>query len=335
MIYAKSDYYVIVNDTIISYFGKAETVNVPSSADGIRIRRIGAGAFMKNRYLKKVKIEEGIKEIGEKAFSECENLCEVWLPESITEVDDTAFKGTDKLKTVNCYVKVTCDEFANIMEGGIRLTDDRVLLDPVLLGAKNERLIRTFMRAAVDGIFKARNDMNILFCMEREGTDEERRITRSYVFRDYAKNYDHENEMLLRDQSGSFTDKIANNVALIRIKHDEEKDDIMAICFEHHMSELEETAQVLYIKQGSADDNGVYLNLDIRSGIWYFHNGFKTVINGKTFYIRYAEVFARGDERPYVRVDTTPGVFDKNGPVTDNETVYDIESMNRFLCNLV
>ncbi len=335
MIYVRADDYVIVNDTIISYSGKAKTVTVPSVIDGIRINRIGAGAFMKNKYLQKVKIEEGINEIGEKAFSECSSLREVWLPESITDIESSAFKGTDGLIFVNCYVKITCDEFENILEGGIRLTDERVLLDPILLGAKNERLIRTIMRSSFDGAFKVRSDMNILFCMERDAADEKRRITRSYVFRDYMEYFDHESEIQLHDQCGSFTDKIINNVVSIRIKHDEEKDDIKAICFEHNMSELEETAQVLYINQGSADDMGVYLNLDIRSGIWYFHNGSKTIVDGKTYFIRYAEVFARGDERPYVRVDTTPCVFDENGPVTDNKKACDIEGMNRFLCNLV
>ena len=65
-----------------------EELTLPGSASYAK------GAFAFNRNLKKVVIEEGVKELPFYCFERCENLAEISVPESLTRVGVGAFKGT-------------------------------------------------------------------------------------------------------------------------------------------------------------------------------------------------------------------------------------------------
>ncbi|MBR0153511.1 MAG: leucine-rich repeat protein, partial [Lachnospiraceae bacterium] len=76
-----------VGDRAFAVCGFTELV-LPGSAE------YGESAFAFNRNLKKVVIEEGVKELPFYLFERAENLQEISVPESLTRVGVAAFKGT-------------------------------------------------------------------------------------------------------------------------------------------------------------------------------------------------------------------------------------------------
>jgi hypothetical protein len=74
---------------IVGYTGTEKKVNIPSSIDGIPVRKIGLAAF-KFKGLTEVIIPDGITTIGEEAFYG-NNMKSVYIPASVTTIGNSAF----------------------------------------------------------------------------------------------------------------------------------------------------------------------------------------------------------------------------------------------------
>ena len=86
--------------TITGYTGEAEELSIPSTLGGFSVRRIADKAFWFNRFLKSVKIPEGVKFIGNSAFESCYNLNMISLPSSLEFIGDSAFLYTSLVDVV-------------------------------------------------------------------------------------------------------------------------------------------------------------------------------------------------------------------------------------------
>ena len=75
-------------------------VVVPSTLNGGRVTRIGAGAFDGCDQVTSIVIPEGVEEIGARAFRNCSALTEVTIPSSVTQIGDGAFEGCSSLTMV-------------------------------------------------------------------------------------------------------------------------------------------------------------------------------------------------------------------------------------------
>lgn len=77
------------------------TLVIPSYTDiggkKYRVTEILDGAFIKNRSVTHLKINEGVLRIGRSAFKSCINLVTAYMPNSLAEIDKEAFSGCAKL----------------------------------------------------------------------------------------------------------------------------------------------------------------------------------------------------------------------------------------------
>ena len=110
----------IMQNRLITYFGKREIVTIPD--DSVRI--IGAHAFMSNKRIKRISIpnsvltiensafcnckllesirmSNAISSIGKWAFSECESLTDIIIPDSVSSVEEGTFSRCKSLRSVS------------------------------------------------------------------------------------------------------------------------------------------------------------------------------------------------------------------------------------------
>jgi len=76
---------------LLSYYGSAETVELPAELDGYPLTVLGEDCFAYAFSVKKLLIPESVKTIGAYAFSNCEELREIYIPKSITSIGQGAF----------------------------------------------------------------------------------------------------------------------------------------------------------------------------------------------------------------------------------------------------
>jgi hypothetical protein len=88
--------FIIINDVLIRYKGKAEIVKIPSS-----IKKIADGAFRDNIDVKIVIISDGVVSLGKNMFLGCTNLVSVVLSATIESIGDNAFANCTKLVDIN------------------------------------------------------------------------------------------------------------------------------------------------------------------------------------------------------------------------------------------
>lgn len=72
---------------------------IPSTYNGLPVRRIEKGAFQYYDSLKSVVIPNSVTEIGESSFMCCESLTNVTIPESVTYIHEGAFAGCVNLQS--------------------------------------------------------------------------------------------------------------------------------------------------------------------------------------------------------------------------------------------
>ena len=93
--------------TIYKYYGDEKEVKIPSSIDGIQVKKI-CGDIMLNNYrnasifeeknnVEKIIIPEGVEEINGYCFNYLMNLYEINIPESVKVISCYAFEGCEKL----------------------------------------------------------------------------------------------------------------------------------------------------------------------------------------------------------------------------------------------
>lgn len=101
-------------------FKNVETLEIPSTIDGVNIVKISNYAFQNQSSLKSIVLPNEIIDIGISAFENCNNLVEVNFPEKLQYIRKGAFKNC-ALKKINIFsnVKIIGDsafEYCNFLE---------------------------------------------------------------------------------------------------------------------------------------------------------------------------------------------------------------------------
>ena len=81
--------FVIEENKLIRYYGRAESPNIPES-----VTEIGSHAFAYNSYIVRISIPDRVTAIETSAFFNCCNLCEIQLPNKLQAIGKRAFIGT-------------------------------------------------------------------------------------------------------------------------------------------------------------------------------------------------------------------------------------------------
>lgn len=88
--------------TILGYSGKESDIIIPSTIDGIKVKRIDDEAFSYCDPMESVVISEGITSIGSSAFQGCSNLTRVVIPKSVTSIGSNSFYECSSKMQVFC-----------------------------------------------------------------------------------------------------------------------------------------------------------------------------------------------------------------------------------------
>lgn len=86
--------------TISRYTGQELTITIPSSINGLPVKRIGNGAFEAISQITRVTIPNGVISIGDGAFYQCSDLVSVALPASIKTIGKAAFRECKSLSDI-------------------------------------------------------------------------------------------------------------------------------------------------------------------------------------------------------------------------------------------
>lgn len=122
------DGFCVFDDTILFYDGEEKKKVVPDSVRGIRIRHIGAGAFLGNENLFALEIAEGIETIGIAAFEGCTRLSRVTFPATLQSIGYEAFKDCS-IKNSEIKLRFTKYEYEQLLVQGIRIGIGELLIN--------------------------------------------------------------------------------------------------------------------------------------------------------------------------------------------------------------
>lgn len=94
-------YSIIDNEVRIDgYKGSATSLDIPSIINNLPVKIIGWGAFLRNYYIERVTIPNGIRTIEGNAFSGCLALREASIPPSVIEIGQQAFLGNTNMEAI-------------------------------------------------------------------------------------------------------------------------------------------------------------------------------------------------------------------------------------------
>lgn len=122
--------FLVVNGTLIEYFGDREEVEITedlgilritSSAFGTKkeirsliladtVEELGTGTFSSCKELTSVRLSAGLKELPANLFQNCESLEEIVIPEGVEKIGRYAFRDASNLKYISIPDTVTCIE---------------------------------------------------------------------------------------------------------------------------------------------------------------------------------------------------------------------------------
>lgn len=102
--YAKGDECAVIID-VAEGFENVETLEIPSTIDGVSVVKISNYAFENQNSLKSIALPNGIIDIGYSAFENCTNLAEANLPEQLQYIRQNAFKNC-ALKEIETFSDV-------------------------------------------------------------------------------------------------------------------------------------------------------------------------------------------------------------------------------------
>ena len=97
----------IEGDTVTYYHGTSTNVVIPSTWGGVKITKIGNGAFRDCSSLASVSIPSSVTSIGGSAFRDCSSLASASIPESVTSIGNSAFYGCSSLSSISIPDGVT------------------------------------------------------------------------------------------------------------------------------------------------------------------------------------------------------------------------------------
>ena len=131
------DNFGVIGDTIVSYDGKSSVVKIPADIRGLKIKRIGAGAFYRSNNLRVLEVAEGIEEIGESAFAACEKLVNISLPSTMQFIEKDAFALSGNIEDFSIVLEIGKTEYELLMESGIETQDGKVIIDQSIIAPYN------------------------------------------------------------------------------------------------------------------------------------------------------------------------------------------------------
>jgi len=126
--YIGDENFLVINDSIICYIGKEANVIVPSTINGVEIKKIANNAFFSNRTIKNVTLPNSIVSIGNSAFEECRYLERINIPDDVASIGDKVFKYCYKLTDISLPNKITVIPYESfrlcIALNNVKLSDD-------------------------------------------------------------------------------------------------------------------------------------------------------------------------------------------------------------------
>ncbi|MCL2796917.1 MAG: leucine-rich repeat protein [Firmicutes bacterium] len=129
MIYSEAhvagDKFVIADNTLISYFGTENMVEIPEG-----VTKIANHVFRNRESLQKIMLPDSLAVIGMGSFQRCTNLAGITLPKGLTEIGQNAFYGCTSLQSITISADVAtigfdafyvCDNLTIYTEASSRL----------------------------------------------------------------------------------------------------------------------------------------------------------------------------------------------------------------------
>ncbi|MBE5850293.1 MAG: hypothetical protein E7298_09070 [Lachnospiraceae bacterium] len=305
--------YLIADDVIIIYNGKSPTVTVPAHFEDINVRKVGAGVFYGNEAVEEICVADGISEIGNGAFGKCPHLKSISLAQSVETIHPMAFEESDAIWSIKMYKDISDEAYDDIVENGIKLTDGRYIIDPMILGGPFARQVREFLPVSMSGRFRVHKNMGCLFEVPPRAVDIKKTPV-PLVFQQYMDDHNASSNDF-RNENAAFVLKIKVRDIDHAFEHDEEADD-----FSLSNTDKFDRAGLVFVKRFIGLEGGnMKALLEIKSGTYFFQRGLRVRQGRVDYYLCFREEFSSDDNRPYVRRFAPSRVFSRFGPISEGD----------------
>ena len=104
------DYRITADHILTAYYGPGGDIVLPKE-----VYVVGVSAFMNNKTITSVMIQEGCHTIQDGAFDNCSNMTSISLPSTLEEIGEFAFARCTNLKS--CYLP---SNITRILDGAFR-----------------------------------------------------------------------------------------------------------------------------------------------------------------------------------------------------------------------
>lgn len=126
-----NDEYLVLEDTILNYKGKASELVVPSVIDGHEVKCIGAGAINDRTDITSIEVSEGIESIGKRGIGGISSLRKLVLPQSLKSIDSYSFDGDSHLGSIMFRVETTRSRYNSILAASYADIDGHRIIDGI------------------------------------------------------------------------------------------------------------------------------------------------------------------------------------------------------------
>ena len=113
-----------VNGSIVGYTGDPVDLIIPADINGVKVNRIGLGAFSKCKSLTSVTLPNGLTTIEDRVFWECENLTSINIPDTVTSIGNWFVIYCNKLTSIT----IGAENTAYTSQDGALFNKDKTVL---------------------------------------------------------------------------------------------------------------------------------------------------------------------------------------------------------------
>ncbi len=86
--------------TVLSAKVRGSRITLPNEIEGLPVVKLHKKAFLSSKFLREIRLPEGLKEIGDWAFAYCSSLEKVWMPGEELSIGKDIFKDCNELSLI-------------------------------------------------------------------------------------------------------------------------------------------------------------------------------------------------------------------------------------------
>ena len=286
--------YLIAKDTIVTYTGTSNNIDVPGNFDKIHLLRIGNSAFAELNRVEQLKLPYGVERIEDMAFQGNSNMRCIKIPGTVQHFGTGVFFGCHQLNDIIIYdIQIDKNTYQKLKGDSIRTVDDVYVSEhiPRFISDTGFRGIDNTPAAVVP------KNIPVLFRFDKESCGR----NSNELFRDIDNFRFSKSENLTNENSAFIyqmkTDRFGSVSYVAEMMND------FAVKSEKPLPK-EKTYVFTFDDTQTKEKNGnVYITATIKFGFFFWQSGQKVICNKTDYYVYRRLYLSSKEEIEFVKED--------------------------------